>query len=105
MTVDFHTHVYPDLPFFSKYSVLRQARSQLRDFVKIYSILEHDMQIRLRRSPRLMRTTIEEFSSLGVGAHLLVESSLSDLKSAMRTARVGKSLVVAHPPLISNELI
>lgn len=118
--VDFHVHVFEDhlgkwiskVPLgslaeslsFSR-SRIGQLRKQARAWMKPISGSMHSLQTTLRYLPGSARRSLDELSALVPLPGLLVESTVEDLIEALDEAKVDFALVIAHPPLISNEFI
>lgn len=65
----------------------------------------HKTQTLLRHLPESARKKLDRVSGLAPWPGLLFESTDADLKEAMTEAGVDKALVIAHPPVISNEAV
>ena len=59
----------------------------------------------MRHLPEPARKGLDELGALASLPGMLVASSPADLLDAMTEARVDYSLVIAHPPLASNEFV
>ena len=112
--VDFHVHVFEDslAKWMAKVplaplspSRIGQWRKQARSWMKPISGSLHGLQTTLRYLPQSARRSLDEMSALIPLPGLLVESTLEDLNEAMSEAQVDYALVIAHPPIISNEFV
>ncbi len=102
MIIDFHTHIYPKIPFSE---LLNSPRKKLRNIMKTQIKIEHWAQTQLRLLPEILQQPIEEFAAVALAPRLLIESSKEDHREAMDESLVGRAVVVAHPPLISNSFL
>jgi predicted TIM-barrel fold metal-dependent hydrolase len=112
--VDFHVHIFEDnlRKWLSKVPLgplsptkLDQFRKQARTWMRPLAGSLHGLQTTLRYLPKTARRSLDELSALVPLPNLLVESTVSDLMEAMDGAGVHSALVIAHPPVISNEFI
>jgi predicted TIM-barrel fold metal-dependent hydrolase len=116
--IDFHTHVFssplkqlPDIRV--PYSLsgilssdrLQSIRKQARNWAKPLVGSLHQVQTSLRYLPKFTRKNLDELCGLVPLPGLLLESTATDLMAAMDEANVDTALVIAHPPVISNEFI
>ena len=100
--IDFHSHIFPDtvhrfLP--------NRLREQARVLFKPVISTMHRAQTFMRWLPEPILRSVEQLSALAPIPGLLIESSADDLKSAMEEAGVDYSVVIAHPPGITNEYV
>ena len=63
----------------------------------------HQSQPLLRWLPNGMQRVVEEITAPLPVAQLLWESTPEDLRQAMDASAVDRAVVVAHPPLLTNE--
>lgn len=109
--IDFHVHAYPDpvaqLETIEPQAVRRwnHARSTLRKVLRPLASPMHEAQAWLRNVPEPIRAWIDPISVLLPAAKLPTEFSLTDLLSAMDESLVDQAVLIAHPPLISNEFV
>lgn len=105
--VDFHVHAYPDLgrrllPEAAA-DRLQKLRGRLRDWVRPYSAGLHRAQTAIRLLPEPLRRPVDELAPLAPLPMLLLESTPGDLAAAMSRAGASRAVVIAHPPIITNE--
>ena len=102
MIIDFHTHVYP-IPKWT--SMVQKYRQRSRELLEPTKNWTHLAQQQMRFLPGPLGQIVEEVGILTLVPNLSIESSVEDLKESMENNSVSKSLVVAHPPIISNEFV
>ena len=107
--VDSHVHVFPD-PFRNVANLISpdrvsQLRRQARFWAKPLTGTAHRMQTMVRHLPEFARQTLDEIGAVVPLSGLLVESNTQDLIEAMRESKIDYAVVIAHPPLISNEFV
>jgi len=107
--VDSHVHVFPD-PFKNAANLISadrisQLSRQARTWAKPITGSAHRMQTMMRHLPEFARHTLDELGAVVPLPGLLVESTAQDLLEAMRESGIDYSVVIAHPPLISNEFV
>ncbi len=110
LVFDFHVHVFNDalkkiIPRSILYERLNDFRKKGRTWIKPLSSTIHKLQTSLRYLPDTARNQIDQLAAIIPLPSLLVESTLSDLKDAMWDANIDYAMVIAHPPIISNEFI
>jgi hypothetical protein len=109
LIIDSHAHIFPDrlrqiAPEAAKVP-LDELRKRARSWLKPVMGSLHRAQTILRHLPGPARRVLDEISGLAPIPSLFVESTVSDLTEAMDEADVSRVLVIAHPPLISNEFV
>lgn len=111
--VDFHTHVFPDslekniferLPE-SQLSKILDFRKRARAFLRPFAKTVHRTQTMMRHFPDGARERLDRLTGILPFPNLLFESTPGDLKEAMNEASVDYAVIVAHPPVISNEFV
>lgn len=97
---DSHCHIYPApaLP-----AQLQSLKSKTRALAKPFTRATHSTFLGLRALPAALRKVTEEFGVALAASHLLIESTEEDRKEEVEEANIIGSLVVSHPPLISNK--
>ena len=100
--LDFHCHVFP-APLESLISP--GWRRQTRSWLQPYTRTVHSLQTLMRLLPETARKGLDELGSLVSLPGMLVASSPADLQESMADNRVDYSLVIAHPPIASNEFV
>lgn len=107
--IDSHVHVFPDrlrqVAPESAQAPLEELRKRARSWLKPVMGSLHKAQTVLRHLPEPARRALDEISGIAPIPTLLVESTVSDLTEAMDEAGVDRALVIAHPPIISNEFV
>ena len=113
--VDAHVHVLPDplgaiLDRTSNLTgvdgqVLVGVKSRVRSVFRPVSHLVHRAYSGLRHFPFGVRLGVEELGSFLPGAGLMVESSASDLLESMDRNQITSAILIAHPPVTSNERV
>jgi predicted TIM-barrel fold metal-dependent hydrolase len=107
LIVDFHTHIFPD-PI-ARYSpaeglpALHRFRKKARRWLRPFTQSIHASQTFLRILPERLRMPVDEIGTLAPLAGLLLESTARDLREAMSEAGIDYAVVIAHPPVLSNE--
>lgn len=100
--IDFHTHAYPEI---STLSPLKTLRAKIQKACRpLWRVEQHAMR-NLRKLPQPVRRGIEELAAPSILPALLINSNIDDLLQSMRSNDMNKALVVAHPPLASNEFV
>lgn len=107
--IDFHAHIFPEslekhLPKKSIHPI-NELRHRLRNWMRPYTTTIHRTQPLLRYLPEKARNQLDFLASLAPIPSLLFESTAQDLIRAMDEAQIDATVIIAHPPLISNELI
>jgi uncharacterized protein len=116
--VDFHTHVFSN-PFGQWISKLpagqwlesksgpsiSQIRKKARGWIKPVVGSAHRLQSMFRHMPEIAHRGLDEMGAVVPLPGLLIESTASDLKEAMREADVNYAVIIAHPKVIPNEFI
>ncbi len=108
LVVDCYSHVFPNLLNRSEMisiDGLSRFRDKARDWLRPVSKSVHGAQSLLRYLPRVARDPMDAVSALLPLPGLLVESTPSDLLTAMDESGVNFSWVIAQPPWITNEFI
>ncbi len=102
LVIDFHAHVFEEIISNAR---LGNLRKHARNWIRPLANSIHGLQTQLRYLPEIVRKNLDEFSSLLPLPHLLVECTSSDLMDSMDEAGINQSLIIAHPPFISNDFI
>lgn len=102
MIIDFHTHIYPSVPFSE---LVSDQRRKLRSLLKTQVRIQHWAQTKIRTLPESLQRSIEEVATVSLAPRLLIESDKSDHREAMDESLVDRAVVVAHPPLITNDFL
>jgi predicted TIM-barrel fold metal-dependent hydrolase len=105
MKIDAHTHVFSEDQASSFPLALRKARSFLRTQFKPLTIGIHKAQPWIRTLPSVARSVLDRISAFAPLPGLLIESTVEDLQESMKANEIDASVVVAFPPLISNEFV
>lgn len=100
--IDFHAHAIPRLPWNQTVETLRR---RARQWTRPLSASMHRAQTMLRHFPEPARKGLDQLSGIAPLAGLFIESSLQDLKEGMEEAGIHHAVVIAHPPMISNEFV
>lgn len=115
--IDFHVHVYPT--FNNLLSKLKEAYPDLpikddMDFSKLKKLLPvaHKAQSFAqgalglgKKLPGFLNKINDKYVALTTFYSIIIESSVDDLLKEMNRLNVTKAVLIAHPPLISNEFI
>lgn len=117
LIVDSHAHVFPQSvtkllhtatsgflkeKHQERFSIVRQiGRSLIEPFTQSL----HSAQTFLRILPAPLRRWVDEIGSLATLPGFLFESDVSDLKQAMESSGVKYALIIAHPPIATNDFI
>ncbi len=101
--IDIHAHAFPAIESVVQafHPVRRNARSWMRPLTDSL----HQTQTLLRHLPAPIRIGLDQVAGLAPMAGLLVESTVDDLLESMEVNEVDQALLIAHPPLISNEFV
>ena len=107
--VDFHVHALPDyaeslLPEGPR-RVLGQLRRGGRNWLRAISGPAHQAQTLLRHLPDPLRNGLDELGGIGLLPGMLFESTVPDLVEAMENHEVDFAMLIASPPIISNEFV
>ncbi len=81
------------------------ARDRIRSAIGPVHGLIHKVYAGLRHFPVGVRMGVEEFGALAPVPSLLIESTAGDLLSSMECNRIAMSILIAHPPVTSNERV
>jgi len=100
--IDFHVHIYPQTPLSEP---LAPIRKQLTEWFRPFSKIQHKALSLVHKIPSSLRSISDEISIPFLVPHLLIESDVFDLEREMQKESVSQAVVVAHPPLISNDFI
>jgi len=113
--LDAHVHVMPDpigavLSKTSGHFALAgegyaSARDRIRSAIGPVHGLIHKVYAGLRHFPVGVRMGVEELGALAPVPSLLIESTAGDLLSSMERNRIAMSILIAHPPVTSNERV
>jgi predicted TIM-barrel fold metal-dependent hydrolase len=109
LIIDSHTHIFPDrlkqlAPAMAQ-APLDELRKRARNWLKPVMGSMHKAQTFLRHLPEPARRTLDELGGIAPIPSLIFESTVTDLIEAMEDASVNRALVLAHPPLITNEFL
>jgi predicted TIM-barrel fold metal-dependent hydrolase len=109
MIIDSHVHLVPDkigeaLPPAGRL-LLTTGRQKMQGWMSPWTSALHQTQKYLRLLPRPIRKRIDSFAALGLAPGLLVEATPQDLLYQMEKTGVAFSLVIAHPPFLTNEFV
>ena len=107
--VDFHTHIFENplskwIPQLDRFP-FEGFRREARNWIQPISGSLHHLQTTLRYFPKVIRNNLDELGSLIPIPGLLLESTTQDLIDAMKETQTDYALIIAHPPMIPNELI
>lgn len=102
MIFDFHVHIFK-LPKFAEN--VQELRKQSRLALRPVSWGFHRLQTLMRILPDPIRKTVDEVGALAPIPMLMIESTARDLAEAMQENQVDHCLIIAQPPLISNEYV
>lgn len=107
--IDSHAHVFPDrlrqvTPGIT-HAPLFELRKRARSWLKPVAGSLHKAQTILRHLPTPARRVFDELSGVIPIPTLLLESTASDLIEAMEDDGIDRTLVIAHPPLVTNEFV
>ncbi len=65
----------------------------------------HSAQVSLRFAPGFVQTAAERVAPLLLAPQILAESTGEDLLKIMKKRGIARTLVLAHPPIMSNEMV
>ena len=106
LIIDSHAHVFPDL---RKREWTEGKLGKLRERAKVLwkpvSKSMHAAQTVIRHLPEKTRNRLDALSGVAPLAGLLIESIPEDLLASMNESAVDFTVVIAHPPLITNDFI
>ena len=108
LRIDFHVHVLPTPPMLENQALepLRQLKEQARTLLAPVVRGLHGVQPLVRHLPELTRKAVDEIvSTLLPTAGVLLESTPTDLIQAMDASGIDRCILIAQPPLASNEAI
>lgn len=109
MIIDAHAHVFPDVlaRVFAKYNegAVGALRRRARQWMKPLSSRIHDAQTMMRHLPAPARKALDELGALGPLLGLIVESTASDLLESLDDAGIDRAVIIAHPPIMENEMV
>jgi predicted TIM-barrel fold metal-dependent hydrolase len=111
--IDVHAHAFPALSSFTQgmlpdssiFETLKHARRSARSWLRPLSESFHKTQTLLRHFPDPIRQSLDQLAGVAPVATLLVESTVEDLLEAMELHEIDQALLIAHPPVISNEFV
>lgn len=101
--IDVHAHAFPAIE--SVVQTLEPVRRNVRSWMRPLAESFHKTQTLLRHLPDPIRQGIDQVAGIAPMAGLLVESTVDDLLESMETNEVDQALLIAHPPLISNDFV
>jgi len=84
---------------------LGMVRRMARQFLEPSRDKLHKAQVWMRHLPGVARAGLDQMGGMATLPHLLIESTPDDLVEAMDAAGVDQAVVIAHPPLASNEWV
>lgn len=123
--IDSHTHVYPPLSK-NLEDALKNAPFDIKNLIHLFEKIEsnafilkkiirpkvlgklkyvHDLAHQTRKLPAKYIDYSDRMQSLLWSIGLILEGKISDLEDQMNNNGVNYSIVIAHPPIISNEYI
>jgi predicted TIM-barrel fold metal-dependent hydrolase len=102
-SIDFHTHVYPELPF--RRFVPEKLQHRIQQFSNYYSSFTHKIQQQIYLIPSTYRQIADPALLLFTAPSLPINSTSADLINQMDKTQTSYALITSHPPLISNEHI
>jgi predicted TIM-barrel fold metal-dependent hydrolase len=111
LIIDAHVHIFPDLlerlPAFARplTPAIEELRRRARTVLRPFASSLHRAQTALRHLPEPARRRMDALGAVLPAASLLVESTAADLAAAMAESGVAHAVVIAHPPLVPNELV
>jgi hypothetical protein len=109
LIIDAHAHFFPDplhpLVPEAAQSTYDEFRKRGRAWIKPFTGTLHRAQAFLRHLPESARWPFDELGGIAPLPGLFFESTVEDLLEAMDEASVSRAVVIAHPPLISNEFL
>jgi predicted TIM-barrel fold metal-dependent hydrolase len=99
--IDFHAHFFrdPTQNFFEK------PKKILRPWVRLVSEQVHHVQPWIRHLPQGLVKEVDRWSVFGLWPFMLNEFSLQDLLEQVNENQIDYVVAIAHPPLLSNELL
>lgn len=100
--IDFHVHLYPPLPIPDKAKAIRKS---IRTLLKPVSNYQNKIQTWFRKVPLGPRKIIHELAVPTILPHLILESNHEDLMEQTNQYNVLKTIVIPHPPLLSNDFV
>jgi len=106
--IDSHAHVIPTLRSRLLDSIkepITTLRRKSRVFLKPVSSSVHRVQTFLRLLPKEARDRIDEMNAIIPFPNFIVESTYEDLKEVMHETGISHTVVIAHPPFISNDFV
>lgn len=108
--IDLHAHILPDplKPLLTRWvdeERIQRIRDTARAYLNPFRGALHRIQPALRMLPEGFRKGTDPLSILAAMPGLLVESTPEDLRDVMDRARVDRAVVLAFPPLSSNEYV
>jgi predicted TIM-barrel fold metal-dependent hydrolase len=113
VVIDFHTHIFPSSleNYAEKYipqtgmTAIDRTRDSLRSLMRPFANSVHKAKPLVRFLPAGARSQANLLSGIASIPGLFVESSGKDLEQAMNNAGIDFSVIIAHPPFISNEFV
>ncbi len=103
--IDFHCHVFPD-PTQGKLSPLVDPYlAKLKPLTQLLSRKIHDLIPNIRHLPSPLAQIIDELGVPSVLPLFLIDHSAAHLLKEMAEVGVTQAVIIAHPPLASNEFI
>lgn len=107
--IDFHAHVFPELPVPAALkpsrAIMNEARRRGRRLFRVGSETFHKVLPLVRHVPEPVRRTLESVGGIALLPNLAIEGTIEDLKEAMNDVGVSKAVILGHPPHTPNELI
>ncbi len=105
MRIDAHTHIFSAGPAKPLPRPLNALRSALRVQLRPLTLGLHKVQPWIRTLPGIARTALDRVSAFAPVPGLLIESNSRDLLESMKKNKLDASVIVAFPPLVSNDSI
>jgi len=107
--IDFHVHIVPDkmselMPEIAK-GPLAALRTRTRSWMRPFTASIHRLQTFVRIFPEPIRKPLDQLTAFAILPGALVEATPEDLISIMNDSEINYSVVIAHPPAISNEFV
>lgn len=113
IVIDFHTHVFPNYleEYLDKHLppagtvIVNRVRKQVRGWIRPFTNSVQKARPLVRYLPDGARVPFDLLGSVASVPSLFVEATAPDLEQAMGLAGIDAAVIIAHPPLISNDLV